>query len=113
MLGKPIYMICFLMVISCTVPKKNLRERYVGESPELKSEIKQAIRNADIIVGMNKEQVLASRATPIYKGERERDNKIYEFWTYPDLKGSPFANVYFLDDVVVEIEKTDRKPPIR
>lgn len=100
------------LLTSCTPPKKHMRERYVNDTPELKSDVKRAILAGDVIVGMNKEQVYASWATPIIKGEKKIKETVHEYWTYPDMKNSPFVNLYFRDDVVVKIEKIDKKPDI-
>lgn len=105
--------IIFLIIaFSCAPPKMSLRERYVRETPGLKPEIRQAILDGDIIIGMTKEHVYASRATPIFKGEKWRNDETYEYWTYPDMKDSPFINIYFSDNVVVEIEKIDEEPSV-
>jgi len=100
------------LLASCTPPKKHLRERYVNDTPELKSDVRKAILAGDVIVGMNKEEVYASWATPIIKGEKKEDKTTYEYWTYPDMKGSPFVNLYFQEDIVVKIEKLNEKPDI-
>ncbi len=110
-----IYSLFFTFLIiafSCTPPKMSLRERYVRDNPGLKSKIRQAILDGDIIIGMTKEHVYASRATPIFKGEKQRNDETYEYWTYPDMKGSPFINIYFSDNIVVEIEKIDEEPSV-
>ena len=99
-----------LMAVSCTPPQRHLRERYVNDNPDLNSSIKKAILRGDVIVGMTKEQVYASWATPIYKGEKIENGTTYEYWTYPDMKQSPFVNLYFLGDFVVKIKKLDRQP---
>ena len=99
-----------LLFISCTPPKRHMRQRYVNDNPELKSEIKKAILRGDVIVGMTKEQVYASWATPIYKGEKKENGTTYEYWTYPDMKQSPFVNLYFMGDFVVKIEKLNHQP---
>ena len=77
----------------------------------MKTEIKKAILNGDVIIGMTEKQVYASRATPIFKGEKIRDGEPQEYWIYSDMKGSPFVNIYFSNKVVVAIEKTDKGPP--
>ena len=102
--------IALLIAVSCTPPQRHLRERYVNDNPELKNEIRKAILRGDVIVGMTKEQVYASWATPIYKQEVTEKQTTYEVWTYPDLKDSPFVNLYFLGDFVVKIEKLDHQP---
>lgn len=99
-----------LLFLCCTPPKKHLRQRYVNNTPELTKEVRRAILAGDVIVGMNKEEVYASWATPVFKGEKTEDGKTYEYWTYPEMKNSPFVNLYFRDDIVVKIEKLDKKP---
>ena len=111
MLRYGLILITLLLLFSCTPPKKSLRERYVRDTPDLKSDIKKAILDGDIIVGMTKEQAYASRATPIFKGEKSLKGKYREYWIYPDMKNSPYVNIYFSDDIVIEIEKTDEGPP--
>ncbi|UCE65613.1 MAG: hypothetical protein JSU85_12200 [Candidatus Zixiibacteriota bacterium] len=106
-------LIALLFILACTPPEKNMRERYVNDNPELKSDIKKAILEGDVIVGMTKEQVYASWATPIFKGEKREKGSTYEYWTYPNVKNSPFVNIYFADDFVVKIEKTDKEPLIK
>lgn len=108
----PIIITALFLFLSCTPPKKHMRERYVNDTPELKSDVRKAILAGDVIVGMNKEEVYASWATPIIKGEKKEKGTTYEYWTYPDMKGSPFVNLYFQDDVVVKIEKIDKIPDI-
>ncbi len=105
-------LIAFFLFLTCTPPEKHLRERYVNDNPELKSDIKKAILEGDVIVGMTKEEVYASWATPIFKGEKREKGSTYEYWTYPNMKDSPFVNIYFMDDFVVKIEKTDKEPVI-
>lgn len=101
----------FLLLVSCTPPERGLRERYVRDNPGMKTEIKKAILNGNVIIGMTENQVYASRATPIFKGEKKRDGVSQEYWIYPDMKGSPFVNIYFSNKIVVAIEKTDEGPP--
>jgi len=99
-----------LLLLSCTPPKKHLRQRYVNDTPELKSEIRKAILDGDVIEGMTKEQVYASWATPLFKGEKKENGITYEYWTYPEMKSSPFVELYFRNDIVVKIIKLDKKP---
>jgi hypothetical protein len=108
-----IFSVSIILLLSCTPPEKSLRERYVQDNPEIKMEIEKAILKGDIIVGMTKEHVYASRATPIFKGEKQEEGKTYEYWTFPNMKDSPFVNVYFEDNIVVIIEKTDKEPAIK
>jgi hypothetical protein len=108
----PVLITVLFLLASCTPPKKHLRERYVNDTPELKSDVRKAILAGDVIVGMSKEEVYASWATPIIKGEKKENQTIYEYWTYPDMKDSPFVNLYFRDDIVVKIERLDEKPDI-
>jgi len=98
------------LLLSCTPPKRHARARYVNDTPGLKSEIRNAILAGDVIEGMTKEQVYASWATPIFKGEKTENGREYEYWTYPDMKDSPFVNLYFRNDIVVKIIKLDKKP---
>jgi len=113
MLKYPLVFFSLVVIFSCTPPQKSMRERYVQDNPEIKMEIKKAILKGDIIVGMIKEHVYASRATPIFKGEKQEKGKTYEYWTFPNVKDSPFVNVYFKDNIVVKIEKIDKEPVIR
>lgn len=99
-----------LLLLSCTPPKRHARDRYVNDTPGLKSEIRKAILDGDVIEGMTKEQVYASWATPIFKGEKKENGITYEYWTYPDMKGSPFVDLYFQNDIVAKIVKLDKKP---
>jgi len=113
MLKATVVFLSFFLVLSCTPPRKSLRERYVRDNPELKTNIKRAILDGDVIVGMSKEQVYASWATPIFKGEKREEGQTYEYWTFPNMKDSPFVNIYFIDNVVVKIEKTDKEPVLK
>ena len=104
----------FLMflIVSCSPPKQNSRNRYINDSPWLTAEIKKAIRDGDVIPGMNKENVLASWASPILKWIETENNKKYETWTYPDMQNSPFVNIYFDGDIVMKIVKVKSLPLI-
>lgn len=104
--------ITFFLLFSCTPPKKHMRERYVNENPELRSGIKKAVIDGDVIVGMTKEQVYASWGTPIFRGEKTEKDITYEYWTFPDKKNSPFVNLYFQGDIVVKMEKLKEQPDI-
>jgi hypothetical protein len=101
-----------LLAVSCTPPKEHMRVRYVNDNPDLQKDVKNAILRGDVIIGMTKDQVYASWATPIIRGERKENGTTYEYWTFPDKKQSPFVNLYFLGDFVVKIVKLDRQPDI-
>ena len=99
-----------LLVISCSPPKQSSRNRYIHDNPGLTTEIKKAIRDGDIIPGMNKEHVLASWASPILKGFEIENDVSYETWIYPNMKNSPYVNLYFDNDVVVKVVKLESLP---
>lgn len=111
MIRYPLSVIFLIFVLACTPPQRHLRERYVNDNPEMKPEIKDAILDGDVIIGMTEYQVYASWATPIFKGITEYNGKKLNYWIYPDMKGSPFVNIYFSNKIVVEIEKTEIGPP--
>ncbi len=100
------------LIVSCSPPKQHSRNRYVNDNPGLTSEIKKAIRDGGVIPGMNKENVLASWASPILKWLKTENNKKYEIWTYPDMQDSPFINIYFDNDIVIKIVKIKNLPQV-
>lgn len=100
------------LIVSCSPPKQSSRNRYVNHNPDMTIEIKKAIRDGDIIRGMNEEQVLASWASPILKWLEAENNKKYKVWTYPDMQNSPFVNIYFDNDIVIKIVKVKNLPQV-
>jgi len=99
-----------LLISTCSPPKLNSRTRYINDNPGLTPEIKRAIREGDVIPGMNKEHVLASWASPILKGVEIEKNISYESWVYPDMKQSPYVNIYFNKDIVAKVMKLKYLP---
>ena len=90
---------CLFLTVSCAMERQ---QQYIKSHPELKSKIKTAIENGEIIIGMTKEQVLASRGRPFNINKTTTENMVYEQWVYYDSdlviltpKISKYAYVYF------------------
>ena len=110
-IGRTVFsLLLMFLVVSCSPPKQNSRNRYINDNPGMTVEIKKAIRDGDVIPGMNKEHVLASWASPILKGVEIENDISYESWIYPNMKNSPFISLYFDNDVVVKVVRLESLP---
>lgn len=100
-----------LFLVSCIGSqlhnRKMMRQNYIKTHPGISSQVKDAILNGDILIGMNQNQVAASRGRP-YKINRSTGSYgIHEQWvmvtTYGgitrtsglDKKALTYAYIYF------------------
>ena len=81
---------------------KSFKEEYLENNPDLSPEIKKAILNGNVLIGMTRDQVRASRGTPHKINKRTSAYGITEQWVmhsanprYDDLKGKEYGYIYF------------------
>jgi len=87
---------------------KSFRERYFEEHPNLPQKIKDAIQNGDILIGMTRDQVRASRGYPHKINKTTSAAGVHEQWImhppggprYDDYKGKEYGYIYFDDGIV-------------
>lgn len=100
-----------LFFISCVGSqlhnRKIMRQNYIKTHPGISSQVRDAILNGDILIGMTEEQVVASRGRP-YKTNRTTGSfGIHEQWVMVtstpgvigaygiDSKAKEYAYIYF------------------
>lgn len=81
---------------------KSFREKYLEKNPDLSSKIIKAILNSDVLIGMTRDQVRASRGDPHKINKTTTVIGIHEQWVmhsadprYDDLKGKEYGYIYF------------------
>ena len=81
----------------------NRRRPTILYSPEVPKKVKRAIRQHEVLVGMNRDAVLSSKGTPGRRIRETRDGIEYEEWIY----GNPPALLFvvFDGDMVVRIQQ--------
>ena len=81
------------------VSQESIRKAYVAGHPELNEQTKQAILNGEILIGMTKEQLIASWGDPLEINTiRTAKKQGREEFVYPDNQ-----YVYIEDGMVTEI----------
>jgi hypothetical protein len=77
---------------------------YVGNHPELESGVKQSILNGEIVLGMTKEEVIASWGHPVEINQLDGVPGIDEQWVYYSNSESPHTcpkiALFFKDGIV-------------
>ena len=96
---------------SSSTVQKNIEKRrknYVDKHPELSQKIKKAILAGDVLIGMNSEQVIASRGRPHEINKTTTKFGINEQWVMYfsggpgsyDIKGKEYGYIYLEDGKV-------------
>lgn len=112
----------FLLLSGCVstiISRKIMREEYFKTQPDVSSEVKEAILNGEVLLGMSVPQVLASRG---YPGDRKRSTGswgVHEQWCYSGivrmdvlwsnketLLNYKYAYIYFENGVVTSWQST-------
>lgn len=94
----------FLRAKKGTTIQENLthqREEYLKNHPSISQEMRYAINNGNLLIGMDQEQVIASRGNPLRINKTTTQYGVNEQWimydTVPswDLKAKEYKYIYF------------------
>ena len=82
------------------------RKKYVASHSMLKSQVKKAILSGDVLIGMNSEQVIASRGYPRKINKTTTRGKVREQWVMAESstlvsKGEEYGYIYLVNDKVI------------
>ena len=90
-----------LFFISCVGSpiwiRKTAREDYIKTHPEISSQMRDAILNGDVLIGMTTEQVFASRGQPYKINKTTGSYGIHEQWVMVTSAGAMYGIPYGLD----------------
>ncbi len=93
--------LAFLLYMGCSNDQRTTRRRYLEEHPDLSIQKKTGIRNGFPVIGMTKEEVIASYGAP---GTMKEDGK-RAVWTYfKDWGGTKTGVLRFKNEQLVEIQ---------
>lgn len=96
-------LICLFFISCASIIDDPRRQKYIKAHPELSSQIKNAIFNGDILIGMTPEQVVASRGRPYDINRTTGSWGVHEQWVmlyentaaFDDPKAYEYAYIYF------------------
>jgi hypothetical protein len=102
-----VWIVFMAILISCDPMAGRFRTKYCDNHPDLQENVRKAILEGRIIIGMTKEQVRAACGTPMNRKKGENDSGNSEIWFY----GYGEEAIHFSDSVVVEITSRTIKHP--
>ena len=97
--------VVILVVSACALTPDYHRVKYCDEHSELKDNVRRAILEGRIIIGMTKSQVLAACGTPLNRKQAKDDSDSSEVWYYKFGE----KRIHFADSVVVDISSSTAK----
>lgn len=95
-------LVCLFLISCASIIDDPRRQKYIKAHPELSPKIKNAIFNGDILIGMTREQVVASRGRPYDINKTTGSWGVHEQWVmfygdipFDDPKGWGYYYIYF------------------
>jgi hypothetical protein len=83
------------------------KNKYIEEHPNLSLEVKTAILNYQVVIGMTKEEVVIAWGWPGETSNIETERKVIDIWEYdfPDVsyKFMNHSKLYFKDGYLVKV----------